>query len=141
MEIAPDEYGVRCQFDRYCKLVLYHEALDYLGEMKRRRDRETSLDMLPLAGWEQFSVIDQYPSDDYVFSAQGYELHIGNELVAAAFASLPQPGQSILILRCVLELADGEIGGLMGMSRSAVQRHRTKALETMRKKLMGGITE
>lgn len=141
MKTAPDEYGVRCQFDRYCKVVLYHEALDYLGEMKRRRERETSLDTLPLAEWEQLSVVDQYPSDSYVFSAHGYKLHISDELVAATFASLPQPEQSILILRCVLELADGEIDGLMGMSRSAVQRHRTKALETMRKKLMGGITE
>ena len=28
----------RCQFDAYCKLVLYHEAIDYLREMQRRRD-------------------------------------------------------------------------------------------------------
>ena len=51
--------------------------------------------------------------------------------MAAAFASLPQPGQSILILQCVLELTDGEIGAVVGMSRSAVQRHRTKTLETI----------
>ena len=51
--------------------------------------------------------------------------------MAAAFASLPQPGQSILILHCVLELTDGEIGAVVGMSRSAVQRHRTKTLETI----------
>ena len=62
-------------------------------------------------------------------------------LVAAAFASLPQPGQSILILHCVLELTDGEIGAVVGMSRIAVQRHRTKTLETMRTRLTGGIAE
>ena len=53
----------------------------------------------------------------------------------AAFASLPQPGQSILILHCVLELTDGEIGAVVGMSRSAVQRHRTKTLSELRKQL------
>ena len=40
-----------------------------------------------------------------------------------------------------LELTDGEIGAVVGMSRSAVQRHRTKTLETMRTRLTGGIAE
>lgn len=71
----------------------------------------------------------------------GYDLHIDNELVAAAFAELPQQAQSILILHCVLELADGEIGALMGMSRSAVQRHRTKTLKELRTKLMALMPE
>ena len=40
-----------------------------------------------------------------------------------------------MILHCTLDLADGEIGSLVGMSRSAVQRHRTKALNELRKRL------
>ena len=44
MEAIPRKYGEWSQFDRYCKLVLYHEAIDYLREMKCRRDREVSLD-------------------------------------------------------------------------------------------------
>jgi len=39
MKFAPDDYGLRCQFDRYCKLILYHEALDYFREMRGRRSR------------------------------------------------------------------------------------------------------
>ena len=57
------------------------------------------------------------------------------------FASLPEREKSILILYCVLELTDGEIGRIAEMSRSAVQRHRTKTLETMRTRLTGGIAE
>ena len=34
MEAIPRKYGEWGQFDRYCKLVLYHEAIDYLREMK-----------------------------------------------------------------------------------------------------------
>jgi DNA-directed RNA polymerase specialized sigma subunit len=33
-------------------------------------------------------------------------------------------------------LPDGEIGALVGLSRSAVQRHRTKTLQELRTKLM-----
>ena len=141
MEFTPDDYGLRCQFDRYCKLILYHEALDYFREMRGRSSRETSFEILPLSELDKLCTTDQYPGNSFIFSAYGYELHINDELVATAFAELPQPGQNILILHCVLELTDGEIGALMGMSRSAVQRHRTKALETMRTKLMGGISE
>lgn len=141
MKFVPDDYGLRCQFDAFCKTVLKNEARSYYGEMKRQRDRETSFEMLPLSELDKLCTTDQYPGDSFVFSAYGYKLHINDELVAVAFSELPQLSQNILILHCVLELADGEIGTLMGMSRSAVQRHRTKALETMRTKLTGGITE
>ncbi len=58
-----------------------------------------------------------------------------------AFAALPKQEQSILILFCVLELGDGEIGDLMEMSRSAVQRHRAKTLNELRKKLKAHLPE
>ena len=53
----------------------------------------------------------------------------------AFFSDLSQAEQSILILHCTLDLADGEIGNLVGMSRSAVQRHRAKALQELREAL------
>ena len=84
---------------------------------------------------DKLCVVDRYPSDSIVFSSHGYDLHIDNELVAEAFSTLPQIQQSILILHCTLDLADGEIGNLVGMSRSAVQRHRTKALQELREAL------
>ena len=84
---------------------------------------------------DRLSTLDEYPSDSFVFSAFGYDLHIRDELVAGAFATLPEQEQKILILHCVLELADSEIGGFVGMSRSAVQRHRTKTLSELRKNL------
>ena len=70
-----------------------------------------------------------------MFTAFGCDLHIQNELVADTFASLPEQEQSILILYCVLGLTDGEIGRTAEMSRSAVQRHRTKTLNELRKDL------
>lgn len=132
MEAIPRDYGERCQFDRYCKLVLYHEALDYLREMQRRRDRETSFDALPQAEMDKLCTEDHYPSDSYIFSSHGYDLLIDNELVADAFSSLSKDAQSILILRCVLDMTDQEIADLMGMSRSAVQRRRAKTLKELR---------
>ncbi len=63
MEAIPRKYGEWGQFDRYCKLVLYHEAIDYLREMKCRRDREVSLDALSPADWDKLSTVDRYSCD------------------------------------------------------------------------------
>ena len=52
-----------------------------------------------------------------------------------AFAGLSVQEQSILILHFVLDLPDQEIGRLVGMSRSAVQRRRAKSLTELRIKL------
>lgn len=135
MDAIPRDYEARCLFDSFCKTVLRNEARSYLSEMKRRRERETPFSALSQEELDKLFTVDHYPSDSYVFSSHGCDLHIDNELVAEAFAALSSIEQSILILHCVLELADGEIGGLIGMSRSAVQRHRTKTLSELRKQL------
>lgn len=139
--IPRNDFILRHRYDAFCKAVLRNEAKGYLREMGQQRDREKSLDALTQQELDKLSTVDYYPSDSYVFSSHGYDLLIDNELVAEAFASLPQQEQSILILHCVLDLADGEIGSLMGMSRSAVQRHRTSTLKQLRLKLMALMPE
>ena len=137
MEAIPRKYGEWSQFDRYCKLVLYHEAIDYLREMKCRRDREVSLDAVSSADWDKLSTVDRYSCDSFTFSSHGYDLHIDNELVAEAFASLPKDEQSILILRFVLDLTDEEIDRLMGMSRSATGKRSRRHLKIYGKTASG----
>ena len=73
MEAIPRKYGEWSQFDRYCKLVLYHEAIDYLREMKCRRDREVSLDAVSPADWDKLSTVDRYSCDSFTFSSHGYD--------------------------------------------------------------------
>ena len=129
------DYVERNRLDAFCKTVLRNDAINYLSELARRRDREKSLDTLPQAEMDKLCTLDEYPSDSFVFSAFGYALHIRDELVAGAFVKLPEQEQQILILHYVATMADTNIGRLMGMSRSAVQRHRTKALNELRKRL------
>ena len=135
METNPRDYGERCRFDAFCKTVLKHEAIDYIREMKRRASRETSLEHLPQTAMDKLCSADDYPSDSFVFSYCGYDLPISSERVANAFAGLPEQEQSILNLRLVLDLTDSEISEALGLSRSAVQRRRTKSLKALRAKL------
>lgn len=128
MDAIPRSYD-ECRFDAFCKSVLRNEAHNYRRGLKRQRDRQVSISALSQADMDKLSTVDHYPSDSYIFSSHGYDLHINNELVADAFASLSAQTQSILILRFVLDLGDAEIGSLVGMSRSAVQQRRKKTLD------------
>ena len=135
MKYIPDDYGECYRFDAFCKTVLRHEAMNYFRELNRQRKRAIQFSTLCQHEMDKLCSMDEYPSDSIVFTAFGCDLYIRDELVADAFASLPEQEQSILILYCVLELADSEIGSLVGMSRSAIQRHRTKTLNELRKDL------
>ena len=135
MKYISDSYGERCRFDAFCKTVLRNEAKTYLRDLYRQRKRETQFSALSQYEMDKFYTMDEYLSDSVVFTAFGCDLHIRDELVANAFASLPEREQSILIQYCVLGLTDGEIGRIAEMSRSAVQRHRTKTLNELRKDL------
>lgn len=135
MGSIPRDYDQQCQFDAFCKSVLRNEARNFQRSMRRQRRRVTPLEAVPLTKWDKLSTLDSYPSDSFVFSSHGYSMCIDNELVAAAFADLSATEQSILILRCALDMTDAEIGAHLKMSRSAVQRRRTKALTGLRTKL------
>ena len=135
MGSIPREYEQRCQFDAFCKSVLRNEAWNLKRSMKCQRRHVTPLDTVSPTEWDKLSVTDSYPSDSFVFSSHGYSMCIDNEFVAAAFAGLSATEQSILILRCALDMTDAEIGAYLEMSRSAVQRRRTKALTGLRTEL------
>ena len=109
-----DEYGARQQFDAFCKIVLRHEAISYFRELSRQRKRATHFSALSQQEMDELCTVDEYPSDKFVFSAFGYVLYIQSELVADAFTALPEREQQILILHCVLELPDREVGNFVG---------------------------
>lgn len=91
------DYVERNRLDAFCKTVLRNAAINYLSELARRRDREKPLDTLPQAEMDKLCTLDEYPSDSFKFSAFGYDLHIRDELVAGAFASLPEQEQQIFV--------------------------------------------
>ena len=134
MEI-PRDYDEQRRFDAFYKAVLGNETRSYMRSLCRQRKHEFSLYAVPWEKMDKLCTADDYPSDSYVFSYCGCDLPIRSQQVADAFASLPEQEQSILILRLVLDLTDSEIGKALGLSRSAVQRRRTKSLNVLRTKL------
>lgn len=130
-----DEHRERYRFDAFCKTVLRYEAINYFRELNRQRKHSIQFSALSQSELGKLYTVDEYPSDSFIFSAFGYVLYLHEEMMADAFSRLPEPEQTILILHCVLELPDRKVGNFVGMSRSAVQRHRTKTLNKLRKNL------
>ena len=60
MEAIPRDYGEQCRFDAFCKTVLRNEARNYHRDMKRQRDHETSLSVLPQAELDKLYTVDHY---------------------------------------------------------------------------------
>ncbi len=110
MGSIPRGHDKRGRFDAFCKAVLRNEARKHMRDLRRQRRHETSLDAVPQAEMDKLSTADHHPSDSFLFSSHGYDLLIDSELVADAFAGLSAMEQSILILRCLLDLTDEEIG-------------------------------
>lgn len=130
-----DEYGERHRFDAFCKTVLRYEAINYFRELNREQKHTIHFSALSQSELGKLYTVDEYPSDSFVFSAFGYVLYLHEEMMADAFSRLPEPEQTILILHCVLELPGRKVGNFVGLSRSAVQRHRTKTLKQLQKSL------
>lgn len=86
MEAIPRNDGEQYRFDAFCKAVLRNEARNYHRNKKRLLDREKSFSVLSLEELGQLTSVDYYPSEEFVFSSYGCDLHIDNELVANALS-------------------------------------------------------
>ena len=84
MEAIPRNDGEQYRFDAFCKTVLRNEARNYHRNKKRLLDREKSFSVLSMEELGQLTSVDHYPSEEFVFSSYGCDLHIDNELVANA---------------------------------------------------------
>ena len=123
------------QFDSFCKQVLQHEAVDHIREIEKTRRHEVPFEELSTEERSRLVSYDSYSCECFVFAFHGYELPISSETVAKAFSSLKAIDQSILILDCVLGLSDRQIGGIVGLSRSSVQRRKADALHRLKELL------
>lgn len=115
--------------------MIRNGARTYLRDLPRRQKHENRLSSLSQTEMDKLCKSDEYSSDSIVFTAYDYFLHIKNEHIAEAFSHLPELERQILILHCVQILSDGKIARFVEPSRSAVQRHRTKHLKELRKRL------
>ena len=125
-------------FNAFCKIVLYHAALDTYKKIRRKQQFEVSLDYLREFDFEPVTTTDEYFMKCYVpttFTVCGKTVIVESEQLAAALSRLPEKRREVLLLRYYLGYSDEEISKMCGISRSAAFRRRKIALRLLRKEM------
>lgn len=127
---------IRYQFESFCKKVIHSERCDYLRQLQRRSEHEVPFSDLPSAMLDGFVAACSDDVDICVFEVFGYRIPIRNDKLAEALLNLGAEGYSILLLAYSLELSDREIGEMLGLSRSSIQRTRTSLLGNLKNNMI-----
>lgn len=126
---------IQYQFEAFCKKVINGERCDYLRELLRRSEWESSFSDIPAAVLDKLYTLDDDPAEQYVFYVHGHPIPIRNDQLAESLLAFGAEGYSILLLAYSLELSDREIGELLGQSRSKIQRDRQRLFAELKRKM------
>ncbi len=80
-------------FNAFCKIVLRHEAINAWRDLKRKEEREISLDYLMSERYFEPSAMDSYfekQDKPTVFLVLGKEVIVDDEQLAMALSKLPK---------------------------------------------------
>lgn len=136
MELTPSQKKtVRHQFDSFCRKVLREEARDYMRGLARQGEREVSLSELSEEQMARLYVLDEYPSEQFHFDVQGYDIAVKDEKLAGALAALSDEKRDIVLLAYFLDMTDQEIADKLNVVRRTVQYRRTSSLKEMKQRL------
>lgn len=125
-------------FNAFCKIVLYHAALNAYRKIRRKQRFEVSLDYLRAFDFEPAYAADKYfvkydmPT---AFTVRGKTAIVESEQLAAALLRLPEKQREVLFLRYYLDYSDTEIGKMFGVCKSTIFRRRKRALRFIRKEM------
>ena len=123
-------------FHAFCKIVLRHEAMNAWRDLKRKEEREISLDYLMTERYFEPSAMDSYfekQDKPTVFLALRKEVIVDNERLATALSRLSQLRREVLLLYYFVGYRDEAIGRLYRRCRSTINHRRNVALKQLRK--------
>ena len=131
-----EAYKVHIQytFNAFCKIVIRHAAIDKILKLRRRWEREVSLDYLMNEKFVQLAEPEQL--EEYLFTACGQTAVLYHAELAAALALLPEQTQEEIFRYYFLRQPQRVIGVHIGRTRSTAGRHIQLALQRLRRRLL-----
>lgn len=123
---------VRRKFCTYCVKVLHGEALNYLDELERQREREVIFSELLQKDLDTLYCCDDYDMVDY-FTVMGRQIPIRDEWISMALKKLPVKKREIILMLYFLDMTEKEIAAHLKLVQSTVHYHKADSLRLMRK--------
>ena len=125
-------------FNAFCKIVLYHAALNAYKKIRRKQQFEVLLDYLREFDFDPVAAIDEYFVKYDVptaFAVHRKVVIVKSEQLAAALLYLLEKWREVLFLRYYVGYRDMEIGQAFGVCRSTIFHRRKIALLLLRKEM------
>ena len=123
---------VRKKFCAYCIKVLHGEALNYLDELKRQREREVSFSELLQKDLDALYLYDDYELAEK-FTVLGKQVSVRDELISEALKKLPEKKREIILMLYFLDMTEKEIAACLKLVQSTVHYHKDDSLRLLRK--------
>lgn len=123
-------------FDAFCKAVIRNESRQIHRELARREAWEIPLEGLNIAGGF-YPHKEEYHRPSRTLYAHGWPVQIHDPMLAQAILWLPPQKRDIILLYYFFEYSEPQIGKILGLSASAVNRRHRQALERLREILEG----
>lgn len=120
------------QFDYICKKVIEDERKDYFKYLARLKKKEVSFSEMENYVLKQLATEDQYTVDKQFFELGESKVGIENERLGAALDILSEKKRKIILLYYFMDMNEGEIAETLHLSRSTINRQRTKALSLLK---------
>jgi RNA polymerase sigma factor (sigma-70 family) len=125
-------------FDAYCKKSMRFEARNCYRAIKRKSEREISLNYLTEEYHFELPCLDEYPLFYSVpGSVYGNEqaVTIENELLDAALSRLPGENRELILLLYFWGFKEKEVAVMYGRARSTISYHKHKSLKMLRQEM------
>ena len=131
---AYQEY-IQRKHNAFCKAVIRYAARDKILQLRRKWERQISLDYLMNEKFVQFA--EQEQLEEYLFTACGQTAVLYHAELAAALALLPEQAQEEIFRYYFLRQPQRVIGVHIGRTRSTAGRHIQLALKRLRRLMEG----
>ena len=123
---------VRRKFCTYCIKVLHGEALNYLDELDRQREREVIFSELLKKDLDALYCCDEYDMADY-FTVMGRQVPVHNEWISMALKKLPVKKREIILMLYFLNMTEKETADCLKLVQSTIHYHKDDSLRLLRK--------
>ena len=131
---AYQEY-IQRKHNAFCKAVIRYAARDKILQLRRKWERQISLDYLMDEKFVQFAEPEQL--EEYLFTACGQTAVLYHAELAAALALLPERAQEEIFRYYFLRQPQRVIGVHIDRTRSTAGRHIQLALQRLRRLMEG----
>ena len=119
----------------FCKAVIRYAARDKILQLRRKWERQISLDYLMNEKFVQFAGPE--PDEEYPFTVCGQTVLLCNETLAAALSAQPKQTQEEIFRYYFLRQPQRGIGAQIGRTRSTAGQHIQLALKRLRRLMEG----